>query len=74
MPPAVAQAPIATSVRVARRIWWIRSASRGVVIEPSTSVRSYGPFPTAREASRKFAISISPAIARSSSSQSRRLS
>ena len=74
IPPAVAQAPIVTRTLDARRIWWILSASCGVVIDPSTSARSYGPFPTARDASRKFAISISPVTARSSSSQSRRLS
>src|SRR6266699_3538955 len=51
----------------------MRSASCGVVMEPSTSERSYGPLTTAREASRKLAISISPATASSSSSQSSRL-
>src|SRR6266699_6050646 len=57
----------------ARRTWWIRSSSCGVVIDPSTSERSYGPFTTARDASGKLAISISPATASSSSSQSSRL-
>src|ERR1700732_218430 len=52
----------------------MRSASWGVVIEPSTRDRSYGPFTIFREASEKFPISISSATARSSSSQSRRLS
>src|ERR1700746_2107972 len=52
----------------------MRSASCGVVIEPSTSERSYGPFNTAREASGKLAISTSPARASNSSSQSSRLS
>src|SRR3974377_652319 len=48
----------------------MRSSSCGVVIEPSTSERSYGPFTTAREASAKLAISTSPAMASNSSSQS----
>src|SRR6266851_10025704 len=74
MPPAVAQAPIVTRNFEARRTWWMRSASWGVVMDPSTSERSYGPFTTAREASRKLAISTSPATASSSSSQSSRLS
>src|SRR6266702_4151273 len=51
----------------------MRSASCGVVMEPSTSERSYGPLTTAREASRKLAISSSSATASSSSSQSSRL-
>src|SRR5512140_2745390 len=48
----------------------MRSASCGVVIEPSTSDTSYGPLATAREASGKFAISTAPAIASSPRSQS----
>ena len=40
MPPAVAQAPMVTRKREARRTSWMRSASWGVVIEPSTSERS----------------------------------
>src|SRR5271166_1555244 len=52
----------------------MRSASWGVVMEPSTSERSYGPLTTAREASGKLAISTASATASSSSSQSRRLS
>src|SRR5712692_4589121 len=56
-----------------RRTWWMRSSSCGVVMDPSTSERSYGPFSTARDASRKLAISTSPATANSSSSQSSRL-
>src|SRR5512135_1017323 len=52
----------------------MRSASCGVVIDPSTSDTSYGPLATAREASGKFAISIAPAIASSSRSQSSRVS
>src|SRR6516225_5114498 len=48
----------------------MRSSSCGVVIEPSTSERSYGPFTTAREASTKLAMSICPATASRSSSQS----
>src|SRR5689334_2664541 len=52
----------------------MRSASCGVVIEPSTSERSYGPLTTAREASTKLAISTAPASVNSSSSQSSRLS
>src|SRR5271166_6279102 len=51
----------------------MRSASWGVVMEPSTSERSYGPLTTAREASGKFAISTAFATASSSSSQSNRL-
>src|SRR5271166_2162873 len=51
----------------------MRSASWGVVMEPSTSERSYGPLTTAREASGKFAISTASATASSSSSQSSRL-
>src|SRR5688572_23903727 len=74
MPPAVAQAPIVTSLRDCRRTRWMRSASSAVVIEPSTSDRSYGPATTALDASRKFATSTSPASASSSSSQSSRLS
>src|SRR6266566_400490 len=74
MPPAVAQAPIVTRYLEARRTWWIRSSSCGVVIDPSTSERSYGPFTTARDASGKLAISISPATASNSSSQSSKLS
>src|SRR5216683_3693604 len=74
MPPAVAQAPMVTRYFEARRTWWIRSASCGVVMDPSTSERSYGPFTFARDASRKLAISTSPATASSSSSQSSRLS
>src|SRR6516164_10231472 len=48
----------------------MRSSSCGVVIEPSTNERSYGPFTTAREASAKLAISILPAMASKSFSQS----
>src|SRR5579863_7258573 len=51
----------------------MRSASCGVVIDPSTSDRSYGPRATARDASGKLAISISPATASNSSSQSSKL-
>src|SRR5260370_27456339 len=51
----------------------MRSASWGVVIEPSTRERSYGPRTVAREASGKWAISISPATVSNSSSQSSRL-
>ena len=46
----------------------------GVVIEPSTSERSYGPPAIALDASAKWAISTAPATASSSSSQSSRLS
>ena len=64
MPPAVAHAPIVTSLlRGASHRRWMRSASVRVVIEPSTSERSYGPRTVALEASRKYAISISPASA-----------
>src|SRR5881394_1207774 len=41
-PPAVAQAPMVTSVRDISRTRRIRSASSGVVIEPSTRDTSYG--------------------------------
>src|SRR6516165_2559002 len=51
----------------------MRSASWGVVIDPSTRDRSYGPLTTARDASGKCAISTSPATASNSSSQSNRL-
>ena len=44
MPPAVAQAPMVISVRDWRRTSCSRSASCGVVTEPSTSDTSYGPF------------------------------
>src|SRR5271165_6578972 len=73
MPPAVAQAPIVTRNLEARRMPWMRSASCGVVMEPSTRERSYGPLSTARDASGKFAISTASATASSSSSQSSRL-
>src|SRR5215469_12039717 len=73
MPPAVAQAPMVTRYFEARRTCWIRSLSCGVVMDPSTSERSYGPFTFARDASRKLAISTSPATASNSSSQSSRL-
>jgi len=66
----VAQAPIATSTRDSARIRRIRSASAGVVIDPSTSATSYGPGWTALDASRKWAIRIRPASVSSSSSQS----
>src|SRR5690348_13227347 len=74
MPPAVAQAPIVTRNFDARRTAWMRSRSCGVVIEPSTNARSYGPLTTARDASGKLAISTAPATVSNSSSQSRRLS
>src|ERR1039457_1432915 len=64
IPPAVAHAPMVTRNLEARRMPWMRSASCGVVMEPSTS---------AGEASGKFAISTAPATASSSSSQSSRL-
>src|SRR6516225_259536 len=51
----------------------MRSSSCGVVIEPSTNERSYGPFTTAREASAKLATSTSPAMVSKSSSQSSRV-
>src|SRR6266478_5251177 len=73
MPPAVAHAPIVTRNFDERRTWWMRSASCGVVMEPSTSDRSYGPRTTAREASAKLAISTALVSASSSSSQSSRL-
>ena len=40
MPPAVAQAPMVTSFRDCARMSRIRSASWGVLTEPSTSERS----------------------------------
>src|ERR1043166_684546 len=73
IPPDVAHAPIVIRNFEERRTCWIRSASWGVVIEPSTSDTSYGPLTTARDASGKLAISIAPATASNSSSQSRRL-
>src|SRR5262245_47120625 len=74
MPPAVAHAPMVTRWCEAARMARIRSASAAVVTEPSTSDRSYGPGATALDASRKWAISTLPASARSSSSQSSRVS
>jgi hypothetical protein len=59
-----------TRVVDAARTRWIRSASCGVVTEPSTSDRSYGPSTSPRVASGKYAISISPASGRRCSSQS----
>src|SRR3990172_11346180 len=69
MPPAVAQAPIVTRSFDAVRIARMRSASFAVVIEPSTRERSYGPLTSAREASRKSAITSRAATASKSSSQ-----
>src|SRR5919108_2760160 len=74
MPPAVAQAPRVTSERDSARIFRILSASSGVVMDPSTSDRSYGPLITALEASGKYAITIRSASASSSSSQESTLS
>ena len=74
IPPAVAHAPIVTSSREARRTRAIRSTSCGVVIEPSTSDRSYGPRIRYLDASGKWAISTAAATLSSSSSQSSRLS
>jgi len=37
MPPEVAHAPMVTRNRELARICWMRSASPGVVIDPSTS-------------------------------------
>src|SRR5215813_7192115 len=51
----------------------MRSASCGVVTEPSTSDRSYGPLTIALDASTKYAICIASATASNSSSQSSRL-
>src|SRR5207248_3919738 len=70
-PPEVGQAPIVTRYLEARRTCPILSTSCGVVIDPSTNDRSYGPCTMALEASGKFAIWTSPATARISSSQSR---
>src|SRR3990172_11830599 len=69
MPPAVAHAPIVTRSFDAVRISRIRSASFAVVIEPSTRDKSYGPWTTVREASRKSAITSRAATASRSSSQ-----
>ena len=74
IPPAVAQAPIVTSIREASRILTMRRASRSVVTDPSTRDTSYGPSTSALVASVKWAISTAPATASSSSSQSSRLS
>jgi len=74
LPPDVAQAPIVMSAAELARIFLMRSMSCAVAIEPSTSETSYGPPNCARVASRKYAISNAPATARSSSSQSSRLS
>src|SRR5690348_5186366 len=68
--PAVAHAPMVISVRDCLRTACSRSASCGVVTDPSTRDTSYGPFTTPRVASGKYAISIAPATASSSSSQS----
>ena len=59
-----------TSAFEAARTSRIRSASWAVVIEPSTSDRSYGPSTIALVASRKSASSTAPASASSSSSRS----
>ena len=56
MPPEVAHAPMVTRNLDACRTSRMRSASCGVVIEPSTSDRSYGPATTSRDASGKLAI------------------
>jgi hypothetical protein len=53
MPPAVAQAPTAHSSRALALTSRMRSASCGVVIEPSTTARSSGPGDSARVASGK---------------------
>src|ERR1035441_5040685 len=70
MPPVVAQAPIVTRCLDCRRTLRMRSASCAVVIDPSTSDRSYGPSSIALEASGKLAICTAAASVRSSSSQS----
>ena len=53
IPPEVAQAPIVTSRFDFARTSLIRSTSCGVVIEPSTKERSYGPSTSPLVASRK---------------------
>jgi hypothetical protein len=53
IPPAVAQAPIVIKNFDWRRTSRIRSASCGVVIEPSTSATSYGPGAMRLDASGK---------------------
>ena len=50
---AVAHAPMVTSLPEASRMSWMRSASWGVVIDPSTSETSYGPGASNRVASGK---------------------
>src|SRR5215469_1909731 len=70
MPPAVAQAPIVTSTLDWALISLIRRASAAVVMEPSTSDRSYGPGSTWLDASRKCEICTASARSSSSSSQS----
>ena len=74
MPPATAQAPMATRTRDCSLISRMRSASLAVVMDPSTIDTSYGPATTALDASRKCAIFTWPARASSSSSQSSRVS
>src|SRR5579862_1737155 len=69
MPPEVAQAPIVTRKRDAARTCWMRCASSAVVIDPSTSDRSYGPGSTWLDASVNDAMCSDPAMASNSSSQ-----
>src|SRR5690349_12362334 len=69
MPPAVAQAPMLTSWRDCRRTSRMRSASWGVVMEPSTSETSYGPFRDTRVASAKWTMRTESASVSSSSSR-----
>jgi len=65
----VAQAPIVTRNLDAARTRRMRSPPAGVVIEPSTRDRSYGPSMTSLDASPKEAMVSEPAIASRSSSQ-----
>src|SRR5208282_3453976 len=70
MPPTVAQAPIVTRCFDCCRTLRMRCASCAVVIDPSTSDRSYGPSSMALEASGKLATCTASASVSSSSSQS----
>src|SRR5690606_5110315 len=66
---AVAQAPMLTSLRDSRRTSRMRSATWGVVMEPSTSETSYGPLRDGVVASAKRSMRTASASASSSSSR-----
>lgn len=74
MPPAVAQAPIVTRNRDCARTARMRSRSAAVVIDPSTSDRSYGPAVIVSDNSTKWEISTASDSASNSSSQSSNVS